>query len=58
MEYEVKVTASWWVTVNAKNDEEAEQKAWDTFLDNGSYDGVESIDVYPSGIEDEEEDDE
>jgi hypothetical protein len=38
--YEYKVTASWWITVEADSKSEAEQIAIDTY-DDGAYDGVE-----------------
>lgn len=56
--YEVKVTASWWVNVSAKDETEAEKLAWDTFLDDGMYDGVDEIVVHESDEQDEDDDEE
>ena len=53
--YEVKVTASWWVNVSAKDEAEAEKLAWDTFLDEGMYDGVDEIVVHESDEQDEDD---
>lgn len=52
--YEVKVTASWWIDVVADDETEAESIAIDQFLDNGIYDGVDSVKVH-EGAEDDEE---
>lgn len=53
--YEVKVTATWWVDVEAENEEEAEQIAHTTYYDNGSYDGVDEIVVHEVEEESDEE---
>jgi hypothetical protein len=52
--YEVKVTASWWVDVEADNKEEAEQIAHTTYYE-GSYDGVDDIEVHEVEEESDEE---
>lgn len=52
--YEVKVTASWWIDVEAENEEEAEQIAHSTFMD-GSYDGVDEITVHEVEEDEDEE---
>ena len=51
--YEVKVTATWWVNVEADSKTEAEEIAHLTFMD-GSYDGVDDITVYESDDNEEE----
>lgn len=57
--YEVKVTASWWLDVEADSKEEAKDKAmlmdWN---DEGAYDGVDDIKAYEAKEDEEDEEDE
>jgi len=53
--YEVKVTASWWVDVEAENAEAASEIAHTTYYEDGSYDGVDDIEVHEIEEEDDEE---
>jgi hypothetical protein len=56
--YEVKVTASWWVDVEADSKDEAKEKAWVMdWDDEGSYEGVDEIKVYEAVEQDEGEED-
>lgn len=54
--YEAKVTATWWITVEADTEAEAEEIAGTDFYDNGHYDGLDDIVLYP--IEEDEEEEE
>jgi len=55
-QYEAKVTATWWITVEADSEEQAEQIAHSEFIDSGVYDGVDEIKLYEIEEEEEEED--
>lgn len=52
--YEVKVTATWWINVEATSKDEAAEIAHMNFLGDGSYDGVDDILVYESDDNEEE----
>lgn len=57
--YEVKVTASWWLDVEADSREEAKDKAWGMdWNDEGAYEGVDEIKVYEAKEQAEDEEDE
>ncbi len=53
--YEVKVTATWWIDIEAESEEEAKDLAlradWNS---DGAYEGVDEIKVYLSDEQDEE----
>jgi hypothetical protein len=54
--YTYEVTATWWIDVEADDENTAEDLAMTNFLDEGSYDGVYSCDLMD--VTEDEEDDE
>ena len=53
--YTYKVTGTWWIDVEADDENTAEDLAIINYLDEGAYDGVESCDLMDF-TEDEEDD--
>jgi hypothetical protein len=54
--YTYKVTASWWIDVEADDEATAEDEAINGYYDGGVYDGVESCDLM--AVEEDEVEDE
>jgi hypothetical protein len=52
--YTYKVTATWWIDVEADDEATAQDEATNEYYDRGVYDGVESCDLM--AVEEDEED--
>ncbi len=53
--YEVKVTATWWIDIEAESEEEAKDLALVAdWTSDGAYEGVDEIKVYLSDEQEEE----